>query len=475
MDDFGVLVQSYGIKPQGKSAPMASIKSSTRNHNAHLRNSSKPTTNYASDSYAWNDEEDPFSFNYEHKPKSNGSFDVFDDAFNLAKNNSRNGVGMEFDIETMFKDSTKLNSDSSKNRDVSGDDYGDLLGGFSGSKSTGIVDDLLSSTPKSSDPVDDLFGNFEKVESSKGASVGKNTRNGVDTDDLVPGIGRSTTKGDSMNATFSPSGGVKDDVDLLGAFSKPAPPFRTRSEAEQKPSYRDFLDMTDERTLSNNQSHDGVDLDSFFSAHVRRKSAPSKPSKATTDTKNSDAVPDLFGGMSSRVEKNISPISIADDLFSGFGAASLSLEFVEIDGESEDRRRARWERYKSTKTRMEQALADMNQREFQAQQEQEEKQRISETMDLKMKRWAAGKEGNLRALLSSLQQVLWPECGWKPVSLTDLITYSQVKLVYKKATLCVHPDKVQAKGANSEQKYVAEKVFDLLKEAWNKFSKEELR
>jgi hypothetical protein len=61
------------------------------------------------------------------------------------------------------------------------------------------------------------------------------------------------------------------------------------------------------------------------------------------------------------------------------------------------------------------------------------------------------------------EQVLWPECGWQPVSLTDLITAAAVKKVYRKATLCIHPDKVQQKGANLQQKYIAEKVFDLLK------------
>lgn len=60
-------------------------------------------------------------------------------------------------------------------------------------------------------------------------------------------------------------------------------------------------------------------------------------------------------------------------------------------------------------------------------------------------------------------QVLWPGCGWQPVSLTDLITGANVKKAYRKATLCIHPDKVQQKGANLQQKYVAEKVFDLLK------------
>lgn len=32
-------------------------------------------------------------------------------------------------------------------------------------------------------------------------------------------------------------------------------------------------------------------------------------------------------------------------------------------------------------------------------------QRIAETLDIEIKRWAAGKEGNLRALLATLQYV----------------------------------------------------------------------
>ncbi|KAK7293428.1 hypothetical protein RJT34_16293 [Clitoria ternatea] len=60
--------------------------------------------------------------------------------------------------------------------------------------------------------------------------------------------------------------------------------------------------------------------------------------------------------------------------------------------------------------------------------------------------------------------VLWPECGWQPISLIDLITVAAIKKAYKKATLCIHPDKVQQKGATLQQKHIAEKVFDLLKD-----------
>jgi hypothetical protein len=56
--------------------------------------------------------------------------------------------------------------------------------------------------------------------------------------------------------------------------------------------------------------------------------------------------------------------------------------------------------------------------------------------------WMKGKEKNIRALLASLEIILWPEIGWKPVSLGQLITAKQVKVFYMKAVAKVHPDKV---------------------------------
>ncbi|KAF7812147.1 auxilin-related protein 1 [Senna tora] len=82
------------------------------------------------------------------------------------------------------------------------------------------------------------------------------------------------------------------------------------------------------------------------------------------------------------------------------------------------------------------------------------KLRIAKTADIQIKQWAAGNESNMRALLSTLQYVLWAECGWQPVSLTDMITSVSVKKVYRKATLCIHPDKVQQKDASLEQSHL---------------------
>lgn len=218
------------------------------------------------------------------------------------------------------------------------------------------------------------------------------------------------------------------------------------------------------------------DLESFFSVGLRSSSVPKSRSPSLTKSKEASKTPPkpTFEVQSS-MKKASSATNFMDDFSLMFGAASFAGEFEEIEGESEERRRARLGRHERTQERVAKAVAEMNQRDSQTQQEQEERRRIAENLDMKIKSWAAGKEGNLRALLSSLQQVLWPGSGWEPVSLTDLITSTSVKQVYRKATLRVHPDKVQQKGANLQQKYTAEKVFDILKEAWKKFETEELR
>ncbi|WOH04181.1 hypothetical protein DCAR_0623590 [Daucus carota subsp. sativus] len=90
-------------------------------------------------------------------------------------------------------------------------------------------------------------------------------------------------------------------------------------------------------------------------------------------------------------------------------------------------------------------------------------ERLAESLDAEFKRWSIGKEGNLRALLSTLQYILGPGSDWQPISLTDIIMSDAVKKAYRKATLHVHPDKLQQQGASIREKYICEKVFDLLK------------
>ncbi|KAJ0818697.1 putative Chaperone J-domain superfamily [Helianthus annuus] len=100
---------------------------------------------------------------------------------------------------------------------------------------------------------------------------------------------------------------------------------------------------------------------------------------------------------------------------------------------------------------------------------QEESEAIM-ALDSKIHTWSSGRKGNIRSLLSTLQLVLWAESGWKPVALVDIIEANAVKKAYNRAMLCLHPDKLQQKGADSNKKYIAEKVFDILQEAWDHFN-----
>lgn len=91
-------------------------------------------------------------------------------------------------------------------------------------------------------------------------------------------------------------------------------------------------------------------------------------------------------------------------------------------------------------------------------------------IDSKIRNWSKGKEENIRSLLSTLQYVLWPESGWKPIPLVDIIEGSAVKRAYQKALLRLHPDKLQQKGAADHERYIAAKVFDIMQDAWDHFN-----
>lgn len=85
----------------------------------------------------------------------------------------------------------------------------------------------------------------------------------------------------------------------------------------------------------------------------------------------------------------------------------------------------------------------------------------------KIKIWKESRRGNIRALLSSLHQVLSDEFKWTPIAMHQLVTDSDVKKIYRSACLAVHPDKVA--GCDNDIKEVANMIFMELNEAWAKF------
>ncbi|CAG8732318.1 5014_t:CDS:2, partial [Racocetra persica] len=100
--------------------------------------------------------------------------------------------------------------------------------------------------------------------------------------------------------------------------------------------------------------------------------------------------------------------------------------------------------------------------------EDAEKLRCKDQVDQKLIQWKGGKETNLRALISSLDTVLWEGLGWKTIGLYELVTPAQVKIKYMKAIGKVHPDKLSS-SATIEQKLVANGVFSTLNNAWDAF------
>ena len=72
----------------------------------------------------------------------------------------------------------------------------------------------------------------------------------------------------------------------------------------------------------------------------------------------------------------------------------------------------------------------------------DEKFKLADQVDARIMKWRAGKESNLRALLSSLENVLWEEAGWTKVGMGDVLLPNKVKIVYMKGIAKVHPDKV---------------------------------
>ena len=97
---------------------------------------------------------------------------------------------------------------------------------------------------------------------------------------------------------------------------------------------------------------------------------------------------------------------------------------------------------KSQGTQSTEAVSRLRAANLEAERVDDEKFALSDSVSARLQSWRAGKEGNLRALLASLETVLWPDAGWKKVGMSELILPGKVKVAYMKGIAKVHPDKV---------------------------------
>jgi len=115
------------------------------------------------------------------------------------------------------------------------------------------------------------------------------------------------------------------------------------------------------------------------------------------------------------------------------------------------------------------ALSNLRSANIAAEAEDQARHELKDVVDQKLMAWKGGKEGNIRALLASLESVLWPELGLQKVSMADLVTPGQVKVRYTKTIAKLHPDKLNVTNTTVEQRMIANGVFGALNEAWNAF------
>jgi len=94
---------------------------------------------------------------------------------------------------------------------------------------------------------------------------------------------------------------------------------------------------------------------------------------------------------------------------------------------------------------------------------EQEKESGADPVTLMIREWADGRERNIRALLTSMSEVLWEgEDKWKPPQMHELLKPAQVKKHYYKACLATHPDK----HGGTPHEALARAIFMELNEAW---------
>jgi DnaJ-domain-containing protein 1 len=77
-------------------------------------------------------------------------------------------------------------------------------------------------------------------------------------------------------------------------------------------------------------------------------------------------------------------------------------------------------------------------------------------------------------MLAKLGDVLWENHGYKSPGLNDLIEANAVKKAYHKALIIIHPDKVRQKGGSTDQCYIADRVFDQVRDAYKAMCEKEM-
>ena len=226
------------------------------------------------------------------------------------------------------------------------------------------------------------------------------------------------------------------------------------------------------------------DLDDFFSAGASK--TPAKPSPATTSS--IDPIEAMFTVSSENVQAAVPTGGVVDELFgsmetSATPSRSKTNSFVytpeddeEIDpNEPPERAALRKARHERNRQRIEAALAEKRARENAARAEQAERQMLKDLIGADIDAWQKKNQNNIRTMLANLGDVLWEGHRYKNPDMASLMQPTGVKKSYHSALVIIHPDKVSQAGGTMSQRYIADKVFDIVKVAYKEFEAKELK
>ena len=213
----------------------------------------------------------------------------------------------------------------------------------------------------------------------------------------------------------------------------------------------------------------GADLDAVFGDM-------SVSSGGATNAAAPMVIDDMFGpaaGAAAGVG-----VGVAGELASRVTAADVVYD-PESDGEDQEgdteaRKKARAARHERNRARIASKLQEKRDREAAAAAEQAERQVLKDLIGADIDEWLRANQGNIRTMLANLGDVLWEGHGYKAPGLNDLVAPASVKKSYHKALVIIHPDKVRQRGGETDKVFIADKVFDQVRDAFKAFSAKEL-
>ena len=99
-------------------------------------------------------------------------------------------------------------------------------------------------------------------------------------------------------------------------------------------------------------------------------------------------------------------------------------------------------------------------------------QQSSLKFDAKLDAWVGQPNKNhVRVLLCTLNDILWPDCGWERVAMHEVMDNDAIRKTHRRYIIQLHPDKVISTH-DPDKIYIANRVFTAMTDAYNAFKKE---